>query len=111
MILRVRSGGAYSSYLLPASVIVFTYAWVHPFADLFRSADTGRLARNIAVALMLLDVAMTAGLLSFRFRDRNTYALNTDRGTIVRDPGSGTSRSMRPSASSSARQPQETRSR
>jgi hypothetical protein len=83
VILRVRSGGAYSSYLLPASVIVFTYAWVHPFANLFRQEATRRLARNIAVALIILDVAITASLLSFRFRDRNTYILNTDRGTIV----------------------------
>ena len=89
VILRVRSGGAYSSYLLPASVILFTYAWVHPFADLFRNADTRRLARNFSIALMLLDVAITAGLLSFRFRDRNTYALNTDRGTIIAIPDLG----------------------
>ena len=91
VILRVRSGGAYSSYLLPASVIVFTYAWVHPFANMFRNADTRRLARNLAVALILLDVAITASLLSFRFRDRNTYALNTDRGTIVAIPDLGQS--------------------
>jgi 4-amino-4-deoxy-L-arabinose transferase-like glycosyltransferase len=91
VILRVRSGGAYSSYLLPASVIVFTYAWVHPFANLFRNAHTRRVARNIAVALMLLDVAITAGLLSFKFRDRNTYALNTDRGTIIAIPDLGQS--------------------
>ena len=91
VILRVRSGGAYSSYLLPASVIVFTYAWVQPFANLFRQANTRRLARNIAIALMLLDVAITASLLSFRFRDRNTFVLNTDRGTIVAVPDLGLS--------------------
>lgn len=91
VILRVRSGGAYSSYLLPASVIMFTYAWVHPFANMFRKADTRRLARNLAVALMLLDVAITAALLSFRFRDRNTYALDTDRGSIIAIPDLGQS--------------------
>jgi 4-amino-4-deoxy-L-arabinose transferase-like glycosyltransferase len=91
VILRVRSGGAYSSYMLPASVIVFTYAWVQPFANLFRQTDTRRLARNIAVALILLDVAITASLLSFRFRDRNTYVLNTDRGTMVAIPDLGQS--------------------
>jgi hypothetical protein len=89
VILRVRSGGAYSSYLLPASVILFTYAWVHPFANLFRQPDTRRLARNIAVALLLLDVAITAPQFSFRFRDRNTYVLNTDRGTMVAIPDLG----------------------
>jgi hypothetical protein len=89
VILRVRSGGAYSSYLLPASVILFTYAWVHPFANLFRNASTRRMARSLAIGLILLDVGITAALLSYRFRDRNTYALNTDRGTIVAIPDLG----------------------
>jgi 4-amino-4-deoxy-L-arabinose transferase-like glycosyltransferase len=86
IILRVRSGGAYSSYLLPASVIMFTYAWMHPFASIFRHADTRRLARNIAVSLLMLDVAITASLLSFRFRDRNTSPITTERGTIIAIP-------------------------
>ncbi|HKA21920.1 MAG TPA: hypothetical protein VKN18_26825 [Blastocatellia bacterium] len=89
VILRVRSGGAYSSYLLPASVIMFTYAWVNPFADMFRQSDTRRLARNIAVALLMLDVAITASLLSFRFRDRNTSPIRTARGTIIAIPDLG----------------------
>jgi hypothetical protein len=91
VILRVRSGGAYSSYLLPASVIVFTYAWVCPFADIFRDRRTRRLARGIAIALILADVAITAGLLAYKYRDRNTYALSTDRGTIVAVPDLGQS--------------------
>ena len=86
VILRVRSGGAYSSYLLPASVIMFTYAWVHPFASIFRQADTRRLACNLAVSLLMLDVAITASLLSFRFRDRNTSPITTERGTIIAIP-------------------------
>jgi 4-amino-4-deoxy-L-arabinose transferase-like glycosyltransferase len=89
VILRVRSGGAYSSYLLPASVILFTYAWVGPLANLFPKAETRRMAYNLAVALMMLDVAITAGLLSYKFRDRNTYALNTARGTIIAIPDLG----------------------
>lgn len=89
VILRVRSGGAYSSYLLPASVIMFTYAWAHPFPNVFRNSGTRRLARTLAIGLILLDVGITTALLSFRFRDRNTYALNTDRGTIVAVPDLG----------------------
>jgi hypothetical protein len=91
VILRVRSGGAYSSYLLPASVILFTYAWMSPFANLFRNINTRRLARHLAVGLLLLDVGITAALLSYRFRDRNTYALKTDRGTIIAIPDLGQS--------------------
>jgi hypothetical protein len=91
VILRVRSGGAYSSYLLPASVIMFTYAWVQPFSNLFNRPNTRVLARRIAIALILADVIITAALLSFRFRDRNTYVLNTDRGTMVAIPDLGKS--------------------
>ncbi len=91
VILRVRSGGAYSSYLLPASIIVFTYAWTHPFADSFREDRTRRLARNIVVALLLADAALTAGLLSYRYRDKNTYTLKTDRGTMLAVPDLGLS--------------------
>jgi hypothetical protein len=91
VILRVRSGGAYSGYLLPASVVVFTYAWAHPFADMFRDVTTRRLARNIAVALILADVVATACLLSYRYRDKNTYLLRTDRGTMLTVPDLGQS--------------------
>jgi hypothetical protein len=89
VILRVRSGGAYSSYLLPASVIIFTYAWAHSFADLFRERRTRSLARNIAIGLILTDALLTAGLLSYRFLDKNTYVLETDRGTMLTIPDVG----------------------
>lgn len=89
VILRVRSGGAYSSYLLPASVILFTYGWAHPFADMFRDGRARRLARNIAIGLLLADAIATAGLLSYRYRTRNTYPITTERGTMVAVPDIG----------------------
>lgn len=91
VILRVRSGGAYSSYLLPVSIIVFTYAWVHPFAELFRDSRTRTIARNIAVGLILADALLTAGLLSYRYRDKNTFSLKTDKGTMIAIPDLGQS--------------------
>ena len=93
VILRVRSGGAYSSYLLPGSVILFTYGWAQPFADLFRDGKTRRLARNIAIGVILADAVLTAGLLSIRYRDKNTYLLKTDRGTMLAVPDLGQSMS------------------
>lgn len=89
VILRVRSGGAYSSYLLPASVIIFTYAWAHPFANLFRDHRTRNLARNIGIGLILADAVLTAGLLSYRFLDKNTYVLETARGPMLTIPDVG----------------------
>jgi hypothetical protein len=89
VILRVRSGGAYSSYLLPTSVILFTYGWAHPFADMFRDGRARRLACNIAIGLLLADAIATAGLLSYRYRTRNTYPITTERGTMVAVPDIG----------------------
>ena len=89
VILRVRSGGSYSSYLLPASVIIFTYGWARPFGNLFTEGRARRLARNIAIWLILADVAATAGLLGYRYRTRNTYPIITERGTTIAVPDLG----------------------
>ncbi|HKP85601.1 MAG TPA: hypothetical protein VJZ26_05875 [Blastocatellia bacterium] len=90
VILRVRSGGAYSSYLLPASVILFTYWWAHPFASMFRDGRARRLARNIAIGLILADAIATAGVIAYRYRTKNTYPITTVRGTIIAVPDYGT---------------------
>ena len=91
VILRVRSGGAYSSYLLPASVIMFTYGWARPFADLFRDGRARRLARNLAIGLIILDAIATSGLLAYRYRTRNTHSVVTARGTMIAVPDVGES--------------------
>ncbi|MFY9611816.1 MAG: hypothetical protein WAU45_24785 [Blastocatellia bacterium] len=91
VILRVRSGGAYSSYLLPASVIMFTYGWAHPFADLFRDGRARWLARNLAIGLIIIDAIATSGLLAYRYRSRNTYPIVTARGTMIAVPDLGES--------------------
>ncbi|MEK6303301.1 MAG: hypothetical protein AABO41_21535 [Acidobacteriota bacterium] len=91
VILRVRSGGAYSSYLIPVSVIMFTYGWAHPFADLFRNGRARRLARNLAIGLIIVDAVATSGLLAYRFRSRNTYPIVTSRGTMIAVPDIGES--------------------
>ncbi|HJQ25792.1 MAG TPA: hypothetical protein VKA60_17870 [Blastocatellia bacterium] len=89
VILRVRSGGAYSSYLMPASVIMFTYIWMQPFAAIFKDRRARQLARHLVLGLMLADIAATAGLLAYRFRTRNTVPIATARGTIIAVPDIG----------------------
>ena len=91
VILRVRSGGAYSSYLLPASVIMFTYGWASPFAEMFRDGRARRLARNIAIGLIIVDAFGTSGLLAYRYRSRNTHRVVTSRGTMIAVPDIGES--------------------
>lgn len=89
VMLRVRSGGAYSSYLMPASVILFTYAATYSFAGLFRDALVGRLARRIVVGLILVWLVATAIVFGVRYRRDNNYPISTARGTIIAVPEMG----------------------
>lgn len=89
VMLRVRSGGAYSSYLLPSSVIIFTYAWVRVFPGLFRHSQSRRLARNIMIGLMLFHAFATSILLSGRYRAKNVHPIPTERGTMIAVPDLG----------------------
>ncbi|HEV8485313.1 MAG TPA: hypothetical protein VGV87_17355 [Blastocatellia bacterium] len=89
VILRVRSGGAYSSYLLPASVILFTYCWATTFPGLIKDRRARPVARYIGLALIFAWVAVTAGVVTHRFRTNNTYPVTTTRGTIIAIPELG----------------------
>jgi hypothetical protein len=91
VIMRVRSGGAYSSYLLPASVVLFTYILAYQLPRLIRHQRARILARNIAIALILLDAILTSFLLAYRYRSKNTYPISTQRGTILAVPDLGKS--------------------
>ncbi len=89
VILRVRSGGAYSSYLLPISVILFTYILSVQFASFLKDGRARVFARNLVIALILIDAVITSGLLAYRYRVRNTYPIVTERGTMVAVPDLG----------------------
>jgi len=89
MILHVRSGGAYGSFLLPMSVVLFTYAWIGPFAGAFREPRARRAARAIPLALMIAASVGTAIVLAYRYRVSNTVTIATSRGTMIAPPDVG----------------------
>jgi Dolichyl-phosphate-mannose-protein mannosyltransferase len=89
MLLHVRSGGAYGSYLLPMSVVLFTYLWAEPFGDWLEGRGASRVGATIAVGLVLADAILTAGLLGYRYRTRYQTAIRTGRGTLVAEPAVG----------------------
>lgn len=89
MVLHVRSGGAYGSFLLPMSVVIFTYLWVGPFADRFRDVRARHAARTIALTLLAGVAAVNAGVLAYRYRTRNTVVVSTARGTIIAEADVG----------------------
>ncbi len=89
VILRVRSGGAYSSYLLPISVILFTYILSAQYTDFIKDGRARVFARNIVIGLILADAIITSGLLAYRYQTRNTYPIVTSRGTMLAVPDLG----------------------
>lgn len=83
MILHVRSGGAYGSFLLPMSVIIFTYLWVGPFPASFADPRAGRIARGFILFLILGDIIATAGIVGYRYQTRNITPIATPRGRMM----------------------------
>ena len=89
MILHVRSGGAYASFLVPVSIVLFTYLWAVPFGDWLESGGASRVGATIAVAMMLLDVVATAGILAYQYRVRYQIPVASERGTLIAEPDVG----------------------
>jgi hypothetical protein len=89
MILHVRSGGAYASYVLPMSIVIFTYLWVGPFAGLLHGPRAAAIARTIAVALIAFSAVVNSIVLAYRYQTRNTVPIATARGTLVAEPDMG----------------------
>ncbi len=83
MLLHVRSGGAYGSYLLPVSIVVFTYLWIGPFAGAFRNPRAARMARGLAIGLLLMSAVIAAAMLGVRYRTRDTVVIASSRGTMI----------------------------
>lgn len=87
--LRVSTGGALSSVLIPASFLVFVYCWTHIFPALFTDENERTTAMRMAMAVLLVAVAASAITLSIRYRSKFTYRLATARGTMLTQPDLG----------------------
>jgi 4-amino-4-deoxy-L-arabinose transferase-like glycosyltransferase len=87
--LRVSTGGALSSVLIPTSLLVFVFCWTGLFPSLFTDAKERILARRLAMAVLLVAIATSAITLSVRYRRKYTYRLATARGTMWTQPDLG----------------------
>jgi hypothetical protein len=81
IILRVSTGGALSSFLLPGSVVLFVYIWLVIFPLLLPDPATRRRATQLVSVALLTSVLITAVTLSVRYRRKFPYPLVTARGT------------------------------
>jgi hypothetical protein len=88
--LHVRSGGAYGSFLVPVSVVLFTYLWVGPFAMSLPDAGARQAARRLVLGLLLVTAVGTAGVIGYRYRRTGTVRVSTPRGTLVTAADTGT---------------------
>jgi hypothetical protein len=84
--LRVRSGGSYSSYLLPASVIVFCYLCCRVLPAHAYGRAGRRLTARVVLALLTLWALGAALTASHRYLTRHTEAIATSRGRILTTP-------------------------
>jgi hypothetical protein len=84
--LRVRSGGSYSSYLLPASAIVFCYLCCRVLPAHVHGRAGRRLTARVVLALLTLWALGAALTASHRYLTRHTEAIATSRGRILTTP-------------------------
>jgi hypothetical protein len=88
-LLRVRSGGAYSSYLLPVAVILFVVAWVRLLPLVVPGATARRTTRRMALGLLYAWMVSTAMVTVYRWQHHFTFELKTPRGTMRVLPDEG----------------------
>jgi hypothetical protein len=86
MALRVRSGGSYSSYLLPVAVILFTYLWCALLPALMAAGAARRFMRVAGLALLTCWVLGVAVATTYRYRTQHTAELATPRGVMRTTP-------------------------
>lgn len=89
LILRVRSGGAYSSFMLPASVILFVYFFRSWWPSFIPNEQARRLAARFAVIVLYFSAAASLGIICYRYQTQATYAIATPYGTMVTGPELG----------------------
>jgi hypothetical protein len=81
ILLRVSTGGALSSFLLPGSVVLFVYIWLVVFPAYLANPATRRRATQLVSVALITSVLITAATLSVRYRRKFPYPLVTARGT------------------------------
>lgn len=89
LVLRVRSGGSYGSYLLPASVVLFVYAWAEGVPRWLVAPQGRPLARQIALTVLGMAAGATLVTVTYRYRSQPEYALTTGRGEMKVNPAYG----------------------
>jgi len=81
ILLRVSTGGALSSFLLPGSFVLFIYLWLVIFPLFLPDPATRLRAAQLASIVLAISVLATAVTLSVRYRRHFPYSFVTGRGT------------------------------
>ena len=89
ILLRVATGGALTSFLVPESIVLFLYVWLVIYPSFVPGIRARQLARQMAATILSVSLLATAVTLSVRYRQKFTYAWATPRGTWVTPPDIG----------------------
>jgi 4-amino-4-deoxy-L-arabinose transferase-like glycosyltransferase len=81
-ITRVSSGGAYSAFMLPVPLVLFTYLTTVSFPKLFATARVQQYACGFAVALFICVLGSTAWHITKVYIKEPSFNLQTSRGSI-----------------------------
>ena len=87
--LRVSSGGALSSFLVPLSIVLFVYVWLDLFPLFLKNPGARQLAQKVATIVLTLSVVVSAVVLSLRYQRKFSYPIVTERGTWRTSPELG----------------------
>lgn len=87
--LRVSSGGALSSFLVPLSIVLFVCVWLDLFPLFLKDPSARQLARKAASAVLTLSLLVSAVVLSVRYQRKFSYPIVTERGTWRTSPELG----------------------
>jgi 4-amino-4-deoxy-L-arabinose transferase-like glycosyltransferase len=89
ILFRVSTGGALSSDLLPAAVVLFVYIWMEIVPGLLPERTARETAARAVAAVLVVALVATAATLSARYRKKFTYPIVTPRGTMYAAPDLG----------------------
>jgi hypothetical protein len=89
IVLRVSTGGALSSFLLPLSVVLFVFLWLELFPLIAEDETAQKHCRALAGGVLVIAIAATAVTVSLRYGRKFSFPIESARGTWRTTPELG----------------------
>jgi hypothetical protein len=89
IVLRVSTGGALSSFLLPGSVIIFVYLWVDVLPVIPAELAVRKRVKQLIYFVLAASLSITAITISSRYKRKFWYPVHSAMGTWRTTPELG----------------------